>query len=183
MVLTLSHIVSNGQGVTSRSMIRPMICLNSRLTTIAVVAFLVSPSSGDERVSFRRDIRPILVDKCFHCHGPDEQQRQAGLRLDEPESATAAAESGDFAIVPGQSAASALMARVTHEDPELRMPPVDTGKKLDQQEIDLLQRWIDEGASFEQHWSLAPWLGWSERDCGHRSLRITARSFAASRLT
>ena len=133
-----------------------MICLNSRLTTIAVVAFLVSPSSGDERVSFRRDIRPILADKCFHCHGPDEQQRQAGLRLDEPESATAAAESGDFAIVPGQSAASALMARVTHEDPELRMPPVDTGKKLDQHEIDLLQRWIDEGASFEQHWSLAP---------------------------
>jgi len=137
---------------------RLMICLNYRLATITVVVFLVSPTFGDERVSFRRDIRPILADKCFHCHGPDAEQRQAGLRLDVPESATTAAESGDFAIVPGQSAASALMARVTHEDPELRMPPADTGKELSQAEIELVRRWIDEGASFEKHWSLMPIL-------------------------
>ena len=105
-------------------------------------------------VHFARDIRPILSEHCFRCHGPDEGARQAGLRLDTPEGALAALESGAAAIVPGERGRSALFARVTSPAPEQRMPPVETGKSLTAGQIELLGRWIDAGAAWQGHWSL-----------------------------
>jgi hypothetical protein len=106
-------------------------------------------------VEFNRDIRPILSDKCFVCHGPDAAARKIPFRLDS-EVAAKADLGGRFAIVPGDPARSQLVRRITAEKPALRMPPVHTGAKLDPREIDLLKRWIAEGASWQSHWSFIP---------------------------
>ncbi len=101
---------------------------------------------------YGRDIRPLLSDKCFRCHGPDEAARQAKLRLDEREPALAAG-----AIVPGDARASELFARVTASDPDDVMPPPSSHKKaLTDDEVELLERWIDEGAHYEPHWAFVP---------------------------
>ena len=105
-------------------------------------------------VDFTREIRPILAKKCFACHGPDDEQRQAGLRLDQRDGALARLESGATAIVPGKSSDSELIRRITAADTSERMPPADTGITLDPPQVELLQRWIDEGASFAPHWAL-----------------------------
>ncbi len=102
---------------------------------------------ADEGIDFKRDIRPILSDKCFACHGPDGGHREADLRLDERESAV------ESSIVPGKSADSELIARVTSTDPDLVMPPPETRKKLSAKEIQLLRQWIDSGAEYEPHWA------------------------------
>src|SRR6188474_1211281 len=91
-----------------------------------------------QAISFNRDIRPILSDTCFQCHGPDSAQRQAGLRLDIRELALKPAESGETAIVPGKLDASELVRRIITNDPESRMPPPDSGKKLSPQQIERL---------------------------------------------
>ena len=105
-------------------------------------------SAADAPIVFNRDIRPILNDRCLACHGPDEKQRQADLRLDVRKIAIEAA------IVPGQSAKSDLIARISSNDPDIRMPPVDSKQKpLSKDEIDLLRRWIDEGAKYQTHWA------------------------------
>ncbi|MCA9221017.1 MAG: DUF1549 domain-containing protein, partial [Planctomycetales bacterium] len=106
-------------------------------------------------VQFNRDVRPILADKCFACHGPDEAHREAGLRFDLEESAKALHD-GAAAIVPGQPDASHLITRITTDDADLRMPPTDSGKELSQKEIDTLRRWIADGAKYESHWSFLP---------------------------
>ncbi len=103
-------------------------------------------------VDFDRDIRPILSDKCFTCHGPDEQQRASGLRLDVRESAFAARD-GKTAIVPNDLNASVLHQRVTSTDADQRMPPKDSGLELSEAEIQLLTRWIQEGAKWTEHWA------------------------------
>ena len=100
-----------------------------------------------------RDIRPLLSDRCFACHGPDEGSREAGLRLDEKESAYSELESGETAIVPGDSEASSLVDRITVDDPDFRMPPPDAGKGLKPDEIALLTRWVEQGAPWAKHWS------------------------------
>ena len=105
-------------------------------------------AADDDVVSFNRDIRPILSDRCFLCHGPDENQRQGDLRLDQREDAL------EVAILPGNATDSELLARITSDDPELRMPPPESGRKpLNQSEIDILRNWIDDGAEYEGHWS------------------------------
>ena len=104
------------------------------------------------RINFNRDIRPILANNCFQCHGPDAKQRAAELRLDQREGALAPRKAG-AAVVPGKSAASALVHRITAADAAERMPPADSGKKLSAQQIDLLKRWIDQGAEWQGHWS------------------------------
>ncbi|MBS0201489.1 MAG: DUF1553 domain-containing protein [Planctomycetes bacterium] len=109
-----------------------------------------------ERISFNRDIRPILSDNCFQCHGPDEHKRQAGLRLDLKDSATKAGESGHIAITPGKSDASELVRRIVSTDSDSVMPPADSGKKLTQRQIELLQQWITEGAEYQGHWAFLP---------------------------
>jgi mono/diheme cytochrome c family protein len=103
-------------------------------------------------VDFNRDIRPILSNNCYQCHGPDENERKADLRLDTSAGATADL-GGTSAVVPGKPAASGLIARVTSTDPGEQMPPRKSGKKLSPREVQLLTRWIEEGARYAQHWS------------------------------
>ena len=97
------------------------------------------------KIDFIRDIRPILTDNCFACHGPDDKQRKANLRLDKGEEALKPAKSGDLAIVPGDVARSKLVERISSQDPDEVMPPPKTKKKLTAQQIDLLKRWIASG--------------------------------------
>ncbi|MEX2169142.1 MAG: PSD1 and planctomycete cytochrome C domain-containing protein [Pirellulales bacterium] len=119
---------------------------------LAAALALAAGTSG-EPVRFNRDIRPILSQNCFLCHGQDENRRSAGLRLDLQESAIAELESGTHAIVPGIATESELVARITSDDESLRMPPIDSHKELGPEEIELLQRWIAEGAEYEPHWA------------------------------
>jgi hypothetical protein len=109
-------------------------------------------TSVAERLAFNRDIRPILSNNCYLCHGPDAAQRKAGLRLDIREEALAA-RSGAAAIVPGDSGASALVARITHPKEAMMMPPPESERRLTPEQRELLARWIDEGAEYEPHWS------------------------------
>lgn len=103
------------------------------------------------KIDFNRDVRPILSNNCFQCHGPDEKTRKAKLRLDTKEGAHAAA------VVPGKPDASELIVRLlaTPDDASV-MPPVKTGKKLTAREIDILKQWVKEGAAYSAHWSYAP---------------------------
>ncbi len=105
------------------------------------------------RIDFNRDIRPILSDKCFACHGPDATAKKIKLRLDSEAAATADLGRGRQAIVPGNVEKSLLVQRINHTDEAMRMPPADSGRKLTVAEIELLTEWIHQGARFEQHWS------------------------------
>ncbi len=104
-----------------------------------------------EKLQFDRDIRPILSDKCFACHGPDPAVRQANLRLDTKEGAFSAP-SGYPIIVPGEPENSELVLRITHEDIDQRMPPQISNRQPTQEDIDTLIQWIAEGAEWEEHW-------------------------------
>lgn len=110
-------------------------------------------------VSFGREIRPILSNNCFMCHGPDEAERKGGpdgsggLRLDTEEGARMALGGGKASVVPGHPELSDLMARVTTAEADDSMPPPKSGKKLTRAEIDLLSRWITEGGAYARHWS------------------------------
>ena len=106
-------------------------------------------------IAYNRDVRPILADKCFRCHGPDGAKRKAGLRLDRRDEALAARD-GRRAIVPGDPETSELCFRVSAEDDELRMPPPDSGLVLQPREIELLRRWIEQGAEYQAHWAFLP---------------------------
>lgn len=115
---------------------------------------LVCGGAGEAAaVDFNREIRPILSENCFLCHGPDENDRKGGLRLDVREDAVRLGKGGGAAIVPGKPEASELLARVTHEDPDEVMPPARSGKRLSEEQIDTLRRWISEGAPYAVHWS------------------------------
>ena len=105
-----------------------------------------------DKVTFNRDVRPILADKCFHCHGPDAAERQADLRLDMEESATRFRE-GHAAITAGDVEQSELVKRILSVDPDLQMPPPDSGRLLSDSEKKTLVQWISEGAIWEAHWS------------------------------
>jgi hypothetical protein len=106
-----------------------------------------------EPLDFNRDIRPLLSDRCFACHGPDAEDRQAGLRLDLREAATATLDSGATAVVPGDAAASELVQRITSTDPDVVMPPPHVGKPITPEEAELLNRWIAAGAEYRGHWA------------------------------
>ncbi len=115
---------------------------------------LAPPADADDAPSFSRDILPILSDNCFKCHGPDEAQREADLRLDD-EAGAKRNEDGIAIIAPGHSEGSELMRRLTADESE-RMPPVDSNLSLTDQEIDLIRRWIDAGAEWGGHWAYEP---------------------------
>ncbi|MGD9635323.1 MAG: DUF1549 domain-containing protein, partial [Pirellulales bacterium] len=104
------------------------------------------------KVDFTRDVRPILSDKCFRCHGPDPKSRQADLRLDVWDSTDDAVGATEM-IVPGDPDASELIARITSHDAETRMPPADSGKTLTPEQVDILKRWVAQGAEFKKHWA------------------------------
>jgi hypothetical protein len=108
-----------------------------------------------EKLSFDRDIRPILSDKCFRCHGPDEKQREAELRLDSAEGARSGA-GADRPIVPGHPEQSEVWRRITAADDDERMPPRSSGKSLTTDDRQKLRQWIEQGAEYESHWSLRP---------------------------
>ncbi len=113
-----------------------------------------APPPGPARLSFNKDIRPILSENCFACHGPDNANRQAGLRLDTFELATEKLDSGSQAIVPGDGAASELIARVISDDPDTVMPPPEAKiGRLSPEQVETLKRWIAEGAQYEPHWA------------------------------
>jgi hypothetical protein len=113
-------------------------------------------AATSSRWRFNRDVRPILAE-CYSCHGPDRNQRQAGLRLDREEAAKATLPSGRIAIVAGAPERSALLARVTHPDENLRMPALGSGKpRLTAASIETLRQWIEDGAPWESHWSYVP---------------------------
>lgn len=111
---------------------------------------------SEPAIDFRRQIQPILSEHCNVCHGADESARQAGLRLDVESLAYLGGESGTPAIVPGDSAASALVQRISSSDPDVVMPPPDEKKPLSKSQLSLLRQWIDEGAKFESHWAFVP---------------------------
>jgi hypothetical protein len=107
-------------------------------------------------VSFNRDIRPILADKCFKCHGPDARERKGKLRLDNGNDARAPAASGSAAVVPGKVDDSELYQRITSTDADQRMPPPKSGKSLSAAEIATLKTWIEQGAEYQGHWAFLP---------------------------
>jgi hypothetical protein len=113
--------------------------------------------AGSKTVGYNRDIRPILADKCFKCHGPDAGERKGKLRLDNATGATAPAASGSVAIVAGKLDQSELYQRITSTDSDERMPPTKTGKTLSAAEVYKIKSWIEEGAEYQGHWAfLAP---------------------------
>ncbi len=126
---------------------------NLRLATRLFLAMaLLSPARSTE-VDFNRDVRPILSDRCFKCHGFDASARKAKLRLDVREEAIKPAKSGASPIVPGISAKSEVVLRIMSTDPDEVMPPAKDHAPLSPREIDVLKRWIDHGAEYQTHWS------------------------------
>ncbi len=114
------------------------------------------PGEDLPKVRFDRDIRPILSKHCFHCHGPDHESREADLRLDTKEGLFAKLADDHLAVVSDKPEESGLYERVSTDDASLKMPPVDGGKPLSPEQIDLLKRWIAEGAEWRGHWGYEP---------------------------
>ncbi len=123
------------------------------LGMVLAVAMAAAAAGPSGKIDFDRDIRPIFAENCYACHGPDENKRKAGLRLDLKDDAFKKLKSDDFAIVPGNVAQSAVIARIVTEDEDERMPPLKTDKHLTPQQVDLLRRWIAEGAEWKGHWA------------------------------
>jgi hypothetical protein len=120
---------------------------------ILLLIRLTFDSQAASTIRFNRDIRPILSDKCYACHGPDGAGRKSRLRLDSEAGAVADLGEGRRAIRPGDPDGSELVRRITHSDPSLRMPPVGSNHSLTATEIGLLTEWIRQGAKWEAHWS------------------------------
>ena len=111
---------------------------------------------GSEEIGFNKDIRPLLTDRCFSCHGPDERARKAQLRLDTFEGATKDL-GGYAAIIPGDPDNSELLLRAIHEDPDEVMPPNKSKiPKLNHQEFNIIKKWIKSGAKYQKHWAFTP---------------------------
>ncbi|MEI7775579.1 MAG: DUF1549 domain-containing protein, partial [Verrucomicrobiota bacterium] len=132
--------------------------LASLLATTAFAASVIPNQTGQAngKVNFSREIRPILSNNCFHCHGPDEQHRKGngdkGLRLDTKEGAFTELD-GSFALVPQHPEKSTLLQRILSHDADEVMPPKKSGKKISEKEVALLKRWIEEGAEYSGHWA------------------------------
>lgn len=136
---------------------QPMPAIYRGPTLFLLLVFLTSGilRADEAEIDFNRDIRPIVSGVCVACHGPDESAREAGLRLDARKDAIADL-GGYAAIVPGDADASELLARITTEDEDLRMPPPQHGPRLAAEKIDLLRRWINSGAEYAKHWAYVP---------------------------
>ena len=144
------------------AILRPFVTLAwFGLTLLSLAAIAVGPVRGAENqpavsnVEFNRDIRPILSDNCYQCHGPDKAQRKADLRLDTEAGATADL-GGRRPVVAGDVNLSEVYQRLIAEDESERMPPVKSGKKLSKAQIELVRRWIEQGAKWQKHWSFLP---------------------------
>lgn len=134
-------------------------------------------------VDFNRDVRPILAAKCYACHGPDANQRKAKLRLDSKDAALQWSRDGHHAIVPKNVAKSLLVARIRSTDDTERMPPPESGKELTGPEIELLARWIQEGAEWREHWAYVMPRRWPAPEVGEKSwVRTPVDAFVLARL-
>ena len=129
-----------------------------RALNVLILLSIVSIASSDDRVDFNFDIKPILSDRCYVCHGPDQSNREADLRLDLKDSAFAESQSGnvDQVLAKGNAQASELFLRISSDDPDLVMPPPDSNLALSPDEVQLIKRWIDQGADWKSHWSFLP---------------------------
>ncbi|HAV62802.1 MAG TPA: hypothetical protein DCY13_10595 [Verrucomicrobiales bacterium] len=127
---------------------------------LLLAAWLGLPSNGPLRaetgVSFNRQIRPLLSDRCFKCHGPDEQSREGRLRLDTQEGSRKALDDGWQVILPGEPHRSELVRRIFTDDPDDVMPPPDSNLKLSAEEKELLKQWVAGGGDYERHWAFNP---------------------------
>jgi hypothetical protein len=193
-------VAENGQGrlfCAGGGFWRVVCMTNDRrhLLAIGVLAgFAVAPCAfAVPAVDFNRDIRPILSNKCFACHGPDDGTREAGLRLDDVKNATGELDSGLTAIVPGRPDDSELIRRIMSADEEERMPPAKFGKRLSADEVATLRKWIQEGARYATHWSYVKpvrgeppaaaeaWRGWPRNAIDRFALAVmTARGLQPS---
>jgi len=126
------------------------------MTASLTAAVVLSMPGAADSIEFNRDVRPILSNHCFTCHGPDAASRESGLRLDQRPAAIRAADSGLPAIIPGNAEESQLIIRVRAEDPAERMPPAHTKAYLNADQITTLAEWIDQGAEYETHWAFTP---------------------------
>ena len=128
--------------------------MNRKSSTIALaIALLTSVLRAEEsRVLFNRDVRPILADNCFYCHGFDPKNRQGGRRLDTFEGATAESV-GVRAIVPGEPSKSEVWRRINATDEDVKMPPTKSHKTVTAAQMETLRRWIEQGAKYESHWA------------------------------
>ena len=122
--------------------------MRTRVIPALAILLACAASPAAERVEFNRDIRPILSENCFACHGPDRNARQAGLRLDRREEVLSRG-----VVQPGDASSSRLVERIRQSNLALVMPPVATDKKLTARQKDLLAAWIDQGAEFQEHWA------------------------------
>src|SRR4051794_23361896 len=123
------------------------------VTLIACLLSCAVALQAADKVDFQREIRPLLADRCFSCHGRDAEHREGGLRLDEREAALKGGDSGEKAIAPGQPDKSELVRRILASDPDERMPPAKSKKELTAAEKELLRRWVAEGAEYKAHWA------------------------------
>ena len=136
-------------------LVRAWIDQGAHLGADPAAAGAAPAAAAGRTVDFAREVRPLLSQNCFSCHGPDEASRQAGLRLDVPEGPFAdRGRYGGPAVVAGDSAASLLVHRVSADDARVRMPR--GGEALDESEIETLSLWIDQGAEWESHWAFIP---------------------------
>jgi len=131
------------------------------LPNISIVLFVwlhsVQGSATDlSQVDFNRDVRPILSESCFSCHGQDPKHREGGLRLDDPKAASSPLKSGRTAIQPGKPSQSELLVRITSTDPTLQMPPPEAHRPLSTASKEVLKKWIEQGAKYASHWAFAP---------------------------
>ena len=136
--------------------VSPFISFNFRrlaVSTFLVGAFaigLANPQAAG--IDFNQDIRPVLSENCFQCHGPDAANRKAGMRLDTRDGATEARD-GVRAIDPGDLANSELLARITATDPDTRMPPPESNSRLAPEQVTLLSKWVKAGGEYDRHWA------------------------------
>ena len=119
-------------------------------------ATATTAQAADAKVSFNRDVRPILSDTCFKCHGFDANKRKADLRLDTKEGALHDLGGGLGAIVPGKPDESEAFRRLASDDIEEKMPPPDSGLTLTKEQVETIRKWIEQGAEYQAHWSLIP---------------------------
>jgi hypothetical protein len=135
---------------------RTVLSLAGRVIVVMFVSVLAGRADAqDDVISFNRDIRPILSDACFQCHGPDAKERKADLRLDNDEQLFKERD-GHRVLVPGEPSKSDLFRRLNATDPDERMPPASSGKKLSAQQIETIRRWIEQGAKYQGHWAFIP---------------------------
>lgn len=153
--------LGNTQNFSQRSRFNQAIKMRCSVSTISRLVLPVllgawggvlsapSLSWAEEKIDFTRQIRPLLSENCFHCHGPDAQQRAADLRLDQADGARLAIPSRD-------RAESELYQRISSKDPDLQMPPPDSNRSLTPEQVELIGKWIEAGATWDEHWSWRP---------------------------